>query len=324
MTAPSLYDLLDVDPDATTDEIRAAWKVAIADLDPTDRRFRAYNSAAATLLDADRRAEYDASLAPEVGEAGDADVDAGSADATDAGAADETAGVEPDDADAATVAATHDEADEDSEVDEFVLDEGDADVEDAEDEAADESDRADDREAAGDVPSGPPTWALGLGVFLAVLSAALLIVVLTWPGSRGGESPRDREEQAAAASSSVEDAAADIVPQVLSYDYRTYDADLEEALPHLTEDFGAKRAALLQDLRDQVIAEKASVVSVVSGTGVTRVSDNGRRAQVVVFIDQDSQRGKKAATLKMWATLTLVLDGDEWLLDDICIETECS
>ncbi|UMG93778.1 J domain-containing protein [Nocardioides sp. TF02-7] len=61
--SPNLYDLLDVPEDATTDEIRAAWKAAIADLEPTDRRFRAFNDAAAVLLDADRRAAYDAELA---------------------------------------------------------------------------------------------------------------------------------------------------------------------------------------------------------------------------------------------------------------------
>ena len=49
--SPSLYDLLDVDRDASDAEIRAAWKAAIADLDPTDRRFRAYNQAAEVLLD---------------------------------------------------------------------------------------------------------------------------------------------------------------------------------------------------------------------------------------------------------------------------------
>ena len=59
----SLYDLLDVEPDASADEIRAAWKSAIADLGPGDRRFRAYNEAAEVLLDAERRAAYDAELA---------------------------------------------------------------------------------------------------------------------------------------------------------------------------------------------------------------------------------------------------------------------
>ena len=60
---PSLYDLLDVDPAASDAEIRSAWKAAIADLDPADRRFRAYNQAAEVLLDGERRAAYDAELA---------------------------------------------------------------------------------------------------------------------------------------------------------------------------------------------------------------------------------------------------------------------
>jgi Mce-associated membrane protein len=58
----SLYDVLDVEPDAPTGEIRAAWKRAIADLGPGDRRFRAYNQAAEVLLDPQARAAYDAEL----------------------------------------------------------------------------------------------------------------------------------------------------------------------------------------------------------------------------------------------------------------------
>ncbi|THJ13498.1 hypothetical protein E7Z54_01715, partial [Nocardioides sp.] len=61
--SPNLYDLLDVDEAATPDQIRTAWKSAIADLDPTDRRFRAFNDAAGVLLDPDKRAAYDAELA---------------------------------------------------------------------------------------------------------------------------------------------------------------------------------------------------------------------------------------------------------------------
>ena len=61
--SPHLYDLLDVEPSASDEEIRAAWKSAIAELDPTDRRFRAYNQAAEVLLDPTRRAAYDAELA---------------------------------------------------------------------------------------------------------------------------------------------------------------------------------------------------------------------------------------------------------------------
>jgi Mce-associated membrane protein len=63
---PSWYDLLGVSPEASSAEIRAAWKDAIADLDPTDRRFRVLNEAAEVLLDPERRAEYDRELAREL------------------------------------------------------------------------------------------------------------------------------------------------------------------------------------------------------------------------------------------------------------------
>ncbi|MGH3347819.1 MAG: J domain-containing protein [Nocardioides sp.] len=60
---PNWYDVLDVEPSAGTDEIRAAWRSAIADLTPADRRFRLYNQAAEVLLDDEQRAAYDAELA---------------------------------------------------------------------------------------------------------------------------------------------------------------------------------------------------------------------------------------------------------------------
>lgn len=60
---PSWYDVLDVPPDAPTGEVDRAWRAAIADLTPADRRFRLYNQAAEVLLDPQRRAAYDAELA---------------------------------------------------------------------------------------------------------------------------------------------------------------------------------------------------------------------------------------------------------------------
>ena len=68
---PSWYDLLGVEPDASTDEIRAAWKSAIADLDPADRRFRMLNQAAEVLLDPTQRAVYDEALASSARGTGD-------------------------------------------------------------------------------------------------------------------------------------------------------------------------------------------------------------------------------------------------------------
>lgn len=61
----SLYDLLGVRPSASVDEIRAAWRAKIADLDPGDKRFGLLNDAAGVLLDPDKKSAYDESLAPE-------------------------------------------------------------------------------------------------------------------------------------------------------------------------------------------------------------------------------------------------------------------
>jgi Mce-associated membrane protein len=64
-TGASWYDVLGVEPGASTEEIRAAWRSGIADLDPSERRFRLLNQAAEVLLDPARRAEHDAALAQE-------------------------------------------------------------------------------------------------------------------------------------------------------------------------------------------------------------------------------------------------------------------
>ena len=61
----TLYDFLGVHRGAEPAEIRSAWRALIADLDPSDPRFRAYNEAAETLLDPARRAAYDETLEPE-------------------------------------------------------------------------------------------------------------------------------------------------------------------------------------------------------------------------------------------------------------------
>lgn len=60
--APTWYDLLDVSRDASAEEVRAAWKAQIADLEPGDRRFDALNRAAKVLLDPAARTAYDAAL----------------------------------------------------------------------------------------------------------------------------------------------------------------------------------------------------------------------------------------------------------------------
>ncbi len=274
----SLYDLLDVDEGATADQIRTAWKAAIADLDPTDRRFRAFNDAAGVLLDEEKRAAYDAELAADR-----------SGDEETAGTVEEPPVAQPE----------------------------------SRSEAARGKDEGETTEVtAARVGSGPPTWSLAVAAAAAVLALALAIVVLTWPGSVGGESPADRQESADQVEEDARDAvaaAATAIPEILSYDYRTIDADFAEAAKYLTDEFAAKRTALFEQkadsgrtLRDEAVATKTVVTAAVAATGLTRVSEGGDRATVVVYLNQDSQKGKTAARpLLMWATLSMVsIDGD--------------
>ena len=60
--APTWYDVLDVPRDASTEEVRSAWKDRIADLEPGDRRFDMFNRAAKVLLDPPARAAYDETI----------------------------------------------------------------------------------------------------------------------------------------------------------------------------------------------------------------------------------------------------------------------
>lgn len=65
MSTIDLYAVLGVARDASTDEIRTAWKNAVADMDPTDPKLNVFNQAGAVLLDPAKRHAYDAELAAE-------------------------------------------------------------------------------------------------------------------------------------------------------------------------------------------------------------------------------------------------------------------
>ena len=78
---PTWYDVLGVPRDASAEEVRAAWKAQIADLEPDDRRFDSLNRGAKVLLDPAAREEYDAAH-PESEDTGPDDVSAEAARAT--------------------------------------------------------------------------------------------------------------------------------------------------------------------------------------------------------------------------------------------------
>lgn len=283
------YDLLNVDESATAEEIRAAWKAAIADLDPSDRRFRAYNDAAGVLLDQEKRASYDAGLAQ-------ARIDA--------------------EADVTTEADVESEAEVEAEVEAG---------------AAAEAEQMAAPVVESRAPSAGPSRATLIGVAVAaVLAVVLAVCTFALPGVRADESPGDIAERSAAqdkATLAAESAAEQMVAPVLSYNHKTMDEDLARLKGFLTTKMADKQSAAWPELTKEAQAQQIAVEATATGTALTRVDPDGRRATVVVFIDQYvEKKATEPFVLHMWATMSLVREGGtegRWLLDDLCTDDSC-
>lgn len=289
----NLYDLLDVEEDATEDQIRAAWKTAIADLDPTERRFRAFNDAAGVLLDADKRAAYDAELAAERAAAEPVP--------------------EPEPAPAAVAGA--EPGRENSRLDDDVS-----------------SSNHEIHRSAGEtrVPSGPGGVALVAAAVAAVLSVALAVVLVLTPGARGELSAKQLAEgnlRVERAAVDAEAAAEQMVAPVLSYSHKSMAADLDRRAQYMTKSFQATTERSWPEITKEAETQKVEVEAKSAGAALTRVSSNGKRATVVVFIDQYvTKAGQDPFVLRMWATFLLVKasgSDSKWLLDDLCTDDRC-
>ena len=295
MTSPTWYDLLDVEPDAATDDIRAAWKTAIADLDPTDRRFRTLNEAAAVLLDEKKRAAYDAELA-----------------------ALEEAAVEDED-----------EADEETADVEVA-----ADAPDDEAPAGEEAD-ADESAATGRTLPVLPTWGLvatGALALAAVIAAGVVffgqekvatvsnnnVTTSTVEGAVGKQITRNHkllvEEQGADA---LEAAKKAVVP-LLSYDYSKMDESKSKAHDVMTKDYREDYDRLFAVLVDNVPETKTVVKTLAPvDAGVIRVSED--TVQILVLVDRQVTNAQRSTPIgyQEYAMLTMAKVGDEWLVDKV-------
>ncbi|MFC7504728.1 hypothetical protein, partial [Nocardioides sp. GCM10030258] len=162
------------------------------------------------------------------------------------------------------------------------------------------------------------------------LAVLLAIGTFTLPGVRADESPKDVAERSQAqdkATLAVESAAEQMVTPVLSYNHKTMDEDLARLKGFLTPRMAEKQSAAWPELTKEAQAQEIVVEATPTGTALTRVDPAGKRATVVVFIDQYVE--KKAAepfVLHMWATMSLVREGGDdgrWLLDDLCTDDSC-
>ena len=287
-SSPSLYDLLDVDSTASGDEIRAAWKAAIADLDPSDRRFRAYNQAAEVLLDPDRRAAYDAEITSAAAEAPEP-------------AAAEGHGPPPAVAPAAPTAVSRDEGPGRTGLGARLT--------------GLKSRLARPRPAPATTGTSAsaarwpvPTWLL---IGLAVLVAALIAGVIYFANQ---PSDTEIEESTRAAQSAAERA---IVP-VLSYDAKTLDEDQAAAQAQMTSNYREDYDKLFESIKENAPSTGTVVAADQPfASGIVRSGED--RVQVLLFVNRTvtNKARPEPVVFRDQVTVTMQRVGGDWLVDDL-------
>ncbi len=295
---PSWYDVLDVDPSAAESEIRAAWKSAIAELEPGDRRFRLLNQAAEALLDPARRAQHDAALA---------------ADAEAEDQAEDQAEDEPQPAPVATpepvvltktAPAPADVAEPGGEPD-------------SEPDAAFEptlptagaSPAASDEEPAGAARTVVPLW------LLAALAALVIAVV----AGSVHLSTKPSDDAVATATTQALSAAERAAPAVLSYDYRDLDANASAAHAMMTKTYRDESYDPLFKIIKSNAPGLKTIVSVdkIVASGIVRSGDD--RVQVLVFLNRTTSNASGQQALTQDQVVMTMQRGDdgEWLVSDM-------
>ena len=318
---PTLYDILGVSPDASREEIRAAWREAADRFEPGQgggtRQFRLFNEAAEVLLDPERRKAYDAQLAggerpPQTSAQTPPDK---TPDQTPPGQSPDRTPAQP-----AGAAAGEQVTPEPTRADPPVA--ASASAEPAAEQAARESVSVRAARQLTAVAYLVRGWSVTLVVLglLAVASVALG-AYFGKEGLAAAAAEQDAEERLAAfdeAPAAAESAAA----AVLSYDYETLEADRDAAAKFLTEDYRREYV----DTFDKLVTESATATrakveaQVLASSTMVGASAGGDTVPVLIFVDQyttsTANDGERTRALNRVRFDMVEVDGT-WLVDGI-------
>lgn len=285
---PTWYDILGVEPGATADQIKKAWRAATDKFEPgsgNNTQFRMFNDAADVLLDPERRTAYDAQLA------------------------------DPATAEAPTESPAEIPADTAAKPKKISLKK-------AKPVAAAEQVKATDDQPVTDqpvakTPAGVLHKVVALGLLPLLAAAAVVVAVIFGIKVHQNSQTADARSEAPAAADRA-------MTEVLSYDYQHMAADREAASKLMTTTYRNKQYLptykLLEVGKDgkpgPAVTTKTVVTANVLGTAVVDAEPD--RVRVLVYVNQVSKKaGKDSTIFQNRVVTTMVKSGNDWLIDDI-------
>lgn len=275
---PSWYDLLDVDPGATGDEIRAAWRARVSDLDPTDRRFAVLNEAAAVLLDPARRAAHDAELAERHTEVGPAEQPTDEPE-------------EPHEPDRLEHGPTHQPV-------------GGRRLRGLRGRRTPPGGGEEPRSRWHRVPWWLPAL---LGALALAVAATAVWFAVTVP----------TDEEVLSATRTAQATAERAIVPVLSYDHRTLAEDRAAALELLTDDFRDDYEQLFTQIEENAPSTRTVVEAEVRASAITRGGEDRAQLLLFVDQVTTNAQTSEPVTYRNQVTVTMERVGDRWLVDDL-------
>ena len=176
--------------------------------------------------------------------------------------------------------------------------------------------------AADRVPERSGWWGSRASLLLlsGLLAVLLLLAGLVALGALGTDGVADVNEAEAVerAMDTAPSAAEAAAAAVLAYDHTSLEADLDNAVKFMTDDFAEEYSETFEKVVAPTAEDsQAKVSAVVRAAGVIRATED--TARVLLFVDQatvtaENQRPRIALNR---VVMTMVREGDRWLVDDI-------
>ena len=166
-----------------------------------------------------------------------------------------------------------------------------------------------------DQRSSLPRWVL---VPAAVAVVAVLVLLgLAFKDWRDA----GRLTESASAGQSVRAAVTDKVEALLSYQYDTFDDDRKAAEDSMTGEFQEEYGPTVSEIEDRAVAQKRSQTAQVAAVSVVSASPDEVRTLVFVNTLSSTEGSKKQRLMQNRIEVTMVKQGDSWLIDALTVPT---